>query len=77
MYDVNMFWLFKMSSWKKESPLKLTEEKKKGKDFSFYQIDPVKEEIVEFSHQNLMFVIVMFVSKPSANAFLPGSPILL
>ena len=71
------FWLFGFTSWKKESPLKLREEKKTGKDFSFVQIDPVKEEIVEFSHQNLMLVIVMFVSKASANAFLPESLILL
>ena len=45
------FWLFKMSSWKKESPLKLREEKKMGKEFSFIQISSMKEETVEFSHQ--------------------------
>ena len=70
-------WLFKLSSRKKESPHKKRKEMKKGKDFSFVQIDPVKEETVEFFHQNSIFVIVMFVSKASANAFLPESLILL
>ena len=50
---------------------------KKGKEFSFVQITSVKEETVEFFHQNSIFVIVMFVSKASANAFFPDEPILL
>ena len=48
---------------------------KTGKNFSFVQISSMKEEIVEFLHQNSIFVIVMFVSKASANAFFPESPI--
>ena len=50
---------------------------KTGKDFSFVQITSVKEETVEFFHQNPILVIVMFVSKASANVFSPESPILL
>ena len=54
---------------------RVAEEKKKGKEFSFVQITSVKEETAESFHQNIMFVIVMFVSKASANAFHPESPI--
>ena len=49
---------------------------KTGKDFSFVQITSMKEETVEFFHQNTILVIVMFVSKASANAFLPESAIM-
>ena len=61
--DTVRFWLFKLSSRKKESPQKLRKEMKTGKDFSFQQIDPVKEETVEFFHQNIMFVIVMLCNE--------------
>ena len=50
---------------------------KTGKDFSYVQISSMREETVEFLHQSIMFVIVMFVSKASANALFPESPILL
>ena len=60
---------------KRKSPQKLRKEKKMGKEFSFVQISSMKEETVEFFHQNSILVIVMFVSKPSANAFSPESPI--
>ena len=50
---------------------------KTGKDFSFVQITSVKEETVEFFHQYSISVITKFVSKASANAFLPESLILL
>ena len=49
---------------------------KTGKDFSFVQITSVKEETVEFFHQNSILVIVMFVSKASASFLAPESPIL-
>ena len=74
--DTVRFWLFKLSSRKKESPQKLRKEMKTGKDFSFYQIDPVKE-IVEFFHQYSISVSVMFDSKASTNALFPEFPILL
>ena len=50
---------------------------KTGKDFSFVQITSMKEETVEFFHQSIMFVIVMFDSITSANALFPESPMLL
>ena len=52
-------------------------EMKTGKDFSFVQITSMREEAAEFSHQSIMFVIVMFDSITSANALFPESPILL
>ena len=69
--------LMNFSNGKRKSPQKLRKEMKTGKDFSCVQISSMKEETVEFFHQNPILVIVMFVSKPSANAFLPESPILL
>ena len=62
---------------KRKSPQKLRKEMKTGKDFSFVQISSMREETVEFFHQSIMFVIVMFISRPSASAFSPESPILL
>ena len=37
----------------------------------------MREETVEFFHQSIMFVIVMFDSITSANALFPDSPIKL
>ena len=68
--------MLKLSSLKKESPHKMRKEMKTGKDFSFVQITSMKEETVEFFHQNSISVIVMFVSKASANALFPESPML-
>ena len=62
---------------KRKSPQKLRKEMKTGKDFSCVQITSVKEETAEFFHQNSILVIVMFVSKASANALFPEYPILL
>ena len=69
--------LMNFSNERKKALQKLRKEMKTGKDLLFQQINPVKEETVEFLHQNSILVIVMFVSKASANAFLPESPILL
>ena len=60
---------------KERKPLQKRKEMKTGKDFSFVQITSVKEETVEFFHQNSILVIAKFVSKASANAFFPDSPI--
>ena len=55
----------------------MRKEMKTGKDFSFVQITSMRGKTMESSHQNSILVIVMFVSKASANALFPDSPILL
>ena len=60
-----------------KNSLKLSEEKKMRKNNSFFKINSMREETVEYCVQHSILVIVMFVSRASTNAFLPDSLIIL